>query len=451
MSVLDWFRQSSSQKSQPGQGGIGIFGASGSSIQGGVVSPAPINRNPINLLSLNTGIVSACSNRNSQAVASAHPRLYSTRKKGQRFAKYLEARSLTRKKLKSLSLTHKQLLVNAETVEVLSHPMLDILHLANPSYDGHSLLELTEGYLGLLGYSVWQIEKTGLIIDSLKVLPSEFLSAIVDSQGNITSWVLKQGSISKSFQPEELIIFKNVIPGAATRTNMIPTVGIYGCGWLEQCLPEAELLRKINTYEQNMMDNNGRPDFAINFKGGSLEDTRRRQIGKMFRNIFQGARKGEPFIGDQDWSIETLGWSPKDLSYQQGKKDLILAICNCAGVPIDLIDSRDSNRATSLTAFRSYSILTVEPKLRRYEDVLTKQLAPHFDDSLFLKFDSPVPIDEQSEREERKLDLESGVLSVNEVRAERGLDPIEPDLRGSPVNVTQRVVTDKLPTDETNK
>lgn len=432
MSLISFLRNAINPqvKSQPGTGN-GWFGSSGN-LGRGIQSPAPINRNPLNLLSLNIGIVATCSNRNSQAVASAIPRLYATRKSGQRFAKYLEARSLTKKELSSLELRWKQLAINEETVEVLSHPLLDLLSEANTEYDGHSLMELTEGYLGLLGYSAWQIEKQGLKVLSIRMLPSEYLNALVDTRGIVAGWQVKQGQNKQVYQSEELIIFKNLIPGAATRVDMLPTVGIYGCGWLEQCLPEAELLRKINRYEQDMMDNNGRPDFAVNYKNGSLEPERRRTLGKMFRGMFTGSRKGEPFIGDSDFSLEPLGFSPRELSYQQGKKDLRLTICNMAGVPVDLIDTANSNRATSLTAFRSYSILTIQPKLRRYEDTLNAQLIPHFDSNLMIKFDDPVPIDEESEREERKLDLETGVLSVNEVRAQRGLPPLPVDLRSSP-------------------
>jgi HK97 family phage portal protein len=224
---------------------------------------------------------------------------------------------------------------------------------------------------------------------------------------------------------------------------MAPTVGIYGCGWLEQCLPEATLLRNINDYERAMMDNNGRPDFAVKYKGGSLAPEQRRSLGKMFRAMFTGGRKGEPFIADGDFDIVPFGWSPKDLSYEQGKKDCRLVVCNCAGVPIDLIDSRDSNRATSLTAFRSYSILTIDPKLRRYEDTINAQLTSHFDDGIFLKFDSPVPIDEEQELKEEMFEVTTGIVSINEARAKRGLEPLPEDMRGSPAKAQAAIGDDQ--------
>jgi HK97 family phage portal protein len=201
---------------------------------------------------------------------------------------------------------------------------------------------------------------------------------------------------------------------------------------IEECLPEAELLYRINEYERQMVVNNGRPDFVVKYGAGSLEPERRRALGRMWRQMFTGTRRGEPFIADSDFSVEPLGWSPRDMSYQDGKRHLIMVVSNAFGVPMDMISPENSNRATSLTAFRSYAMLTVVPKLARYAEVITSALCPRYDDGLFVACDDPTPLDEEQEQKETYVLLQTGVLSVNEVRARMGLAPLPVDLRGSP-------------------
>ena len=420
------------QKSQP-SAGWSWFGASGS-VPGGVQSAAPINHDPLNLLSLNVGIVAACSNRNAQSVASAQPKLYASRGKGKKFLPGVEARSLSKLEKKALAIVHKQVSFSEETVEIMTHPALDLLQKPCTEYDGHALMTMTEAYQGLLGYAVWHMDKVGARVESITLLPSEWLHPLVDVEGITKGWQMQQGTNKREFDADEVIAFKNYIPGASTRSSpaMMPTVGIYGCGWLEQCLPEATLLREINKYERATMENSGQFPLKITFKNGSLSPESRRGLIKQYMARFLGGHRNEPLVCDADSDAQPIAWSPRDLEYEKGKADCRLVVCNCAGVPIDLVDSRDSNRATSLTAFRSYAILTVEPKLRRYEDVLNHKLLPLFDGNLFFKFDSPVPVDEENERKEREILMKYGIVKKNEIRAELGMEALDDDEDGFP-------------------
>ena len=68
----------------------------------------------------------------------------------------------------------------------------------------------------------------------------------------------------------------------------------------------------------------------------------------------------------------------------------------------------------------------IKPRLERRDEKLNSTLVPLFDPTgrLFLASEDPVPVDQDASIQQQQLDLETGVLSINEVRAGRGLPPV---------------------------
>lgn len=427
-------------KSQPAGGWFGS--------RMGINTAKPISRDPLNLLSLNTGIVASCNSRNAQAVANAKLRLYAQKGNGRKLLDGVEAKSLSRFELKRLALRCKQAEPDSETVEVLRHPLLDLMAKPSATYDGHGLMSMTEGYLGLTGNSYWLAGKG--VPSSLTVLSAEYVSALVDDGGTIDGYSVKQGRYQRNYPIDEVIAFRNYCPGAATRVGMAPTVGLYGLSPLEQCLPEAELLRDINNYERATFGNNCSIGGFIKYKQGRIEPERARALRKMLHAIHGGpSQAGKWEVLDGDFELVPTQWSPKDLGYEKGKAWLRQVVCSTFGVPEDLISNENSNRATAMASFRSYSILTVIPKLSLLADALSAQLCSRYDDGLFVAFDDVTPLDEGAEQKEEEMLLRMGVISVNEAREKRGLEALDEDMRGNPISVRQTV--QETPQQETTR
>ncbi len=70
--------------------------------------------------------------------------------------------------------------------------------------------------------------------------------------------------------------------------------------------------------------------------------------------------------------------------------------------------------------------LAIGPRLERRDEKLNEQLVPLFDPSgrLFLASEDPTPVDAATSIQQKELDLKFGVVSINEVRGERGLPPV---------------------------
>jgi hypothetical protein len=68
----------------------------------------------------------------------------------------------------------------------------------------------------------------------------------------------------------------------------------------------------------------------------------------------------------------------------------------------------------------------IHPRLQRRDEKLNEQLVPLYDPTgrLFLASEDPTPVDQQLTIEQQKNDMMFGIVSINEVRAERGLAPV---------------------------
>ena len=68
----------------------------------------------------------------------------------------------------------------------------------------------------------------------------------------------------------------------------------------------------------------------------------------------------------------------------------------------------------------------IVPRLRRRDERLNAQLLPMFDPSgrMFFQSPDPVPANQQYLLQQEQSDLKFGVLTINEVRAGRGMPPV---------------------------
>jgi len=398
-------------------------------------SSAPLSTNPVSLLGLNKNWVYICNNKNAQVVASCPLKLYANvSKTSLKDINFRHKLLNTNKKQYVLNnVSHKYINEGSEYVEITEHPFLDLVYSVNSIMDNFSLFEITEGYMGLLGNAYWQIikDKSGMPKE-IKVLPAEYICAILDSNNNIIAYEQKEPSQNtpQRFAVEDVIHFRQPVAGAFKR-SIVSTqslVGIYGMGHLESCIEEAGLLDSINKYERSMSDNRARPDLIVKYKNGKLQQKTQQELVRMWNRVFKGAQNsGKIQILDEDFEVIQLGFAPKDLEFDKGKTYLKMVICDAFGVPIDLVDTQNSNRATASVSENQYKKYTILPKLKRYQECITQKLLPLYDDNLFVMFDNPVEEDRQLLSVELNSYVSSGIMSKNEARERLGLEPIEED------------------------
>jgi hypothetical protein len=138
-----------------------------------------------------------------------------------------------------------------------------------------------------------------------------------------------------------------------------------------------------------------------------------------------------PAILGEGMTASNLGFSPKDMMSLESMRWSNEDVARAFNVPTTML--HDLSRATYaniMTARKSFWEDCIGPQLAFYEEELTEMLLPMFgEEGLVVRFDtSGVPAlqeDEDAKAGRRDTYIKSGVMTVNEVRGEMGMEPID--------------------------
>ena len=100
-----------------------------------------------------------------------------------------------------------------------------------------------------------------------------------------------------------------------------------------------------------------------------------------------------------------------------------------------MLKANDPNLASAKQGFQTWRESTILPLLRMDEEELNQSLVPLFglEGDAFLAYDNPVPEDEQFQLTRRTALVAGGILTINEARAEEGLEPVDDPLASTPL------------------
>lgn len=128
--------------------------------------------------------------------------------------------------------------------------------------------------------------------------------------------------------------------------------------------------------------------------------------------------------------IKATPWSrsPEEMDYTDSAGDVRDAVLGLRGVPKAIAGlSADLNKASIFGANLVFCESTITPRLSYVAGALTEKLARRFGDDLFIWFEDCRPQDDEAEREEVRIDWETGALTPDERRAERGRPALSTD------------------------
>jgi len=379
-------------------------------------SPQPINPEADNEALINSyaGWVYVCASKNATRVASQPLKLYATTKAGQSALK-CPHRPLAAKELAIVRKALKPALKDAQVDEVLDHPALDLLDYVNELQGRFELFELTELGMELTGNAYWWLTKDTLGVPSeIMILPPHLVKIQLSSDRLVGSYVLGDAPNQRIIPADEIIHFRFPNPDGS----------VYGTGPAKAVWSSILDYRAMQLYERGLNNNLGVPSLFVKYSG-VVEKAELARIEADWNHKLRGINKsGRVMVGDSKFDVTPVGLSPRDMSFREGRKWSRTEIAGCFGVPIDLLDTEDSNRATAQSANLTYEQFTISPRLTRIADKLNERLIPYYDDRLFFQFEPNVPDDATAKAEETVALTNAGILTVNEARERYNLPPI---------------------------
>lgn len=362
-----------------------------------------------------------CASKNAEMCASTPIRLYRN-KKGGRVSK-IRAKTLRRIKAEYGT--------GEDVVEVDRSIGLDMLARPNQFEDGFSFCYRRFMAKESMGNS-W-IYSTD---DQLLTLLPAFVSAIAEDNGEILwGWNYGRERVKEIQIPREEVFHCPHLPSLDNP--------FYGVGPLWGCMSDADLMTSATTAEAARWRNEGRPPLAIQLPE-TMSQTAREQAIKDFERQVRGIKNsGKPLIM-QFADIKNLGFAPKEMEYLAGQQVSERRIWAAFGIPESIIRPNEGALAAAKTGLQFYTEQTIWPRLDRD----ARQLTEHFRrmgwiaETEFFCYDSPTSEDEKAEAELAKIRSDSGHMTLDEVRAMEGLDPLPnglgaiPRFAGMPLSLT---------------
>jgi len=350
-----------------------------------------------------------CIDRNAQMISGSRLRLYTTNPKAGKSVGYLQKKQLS-----------KQIYFPADDVkEITYHTALNVLNNFS-DMTLNDLLFFTVVYESTCGVAYWlKIYNEFGKLSQIKLLMSQFIVENRDANNEIVSY-------SYGTQPNENVyLVDEIIRFGRWSVNDWRSYDSATRGTYYNLTIESRLLR----HETILLSNQGRPDFVMAPKGEyndlGFEETAR--LEQKINQRWNNAGAGGGVVLPNDMTITPLGFSPRDMSYlniQENCKDII---CQSNGIPIALITSESSNRATYYTALQDWVNRTIKPKLRAIESILNKDFLPLFGNDLFFCFDDPCAVDPIEQTNNLIAQKINGIITDQEARVELGYSA-EPEI-----------------------
>lgn len=322
----------------------------------------------------------------------------------------------------------------ANVVEVTDDPALNILHKPNPfvasGYEFFYWLYLLQEACGNAFAEVSETGDSSAPFQLLPMYPQDMVlypNTNPDIPSLVEKYAYGRGTSKQEFAWDEVIHFKRA-----------PSMyhPLWGSSPLQAVLAESDLLEMATLNELALWQNGCSVNLAYKLPPDAT-DAEVKQVKAQLENRHMGVDKaGRMFIGTGE--LTSLDSTARDMQYRDGQiyySQLILAAYR---VPESKVRLNDANLGSSRTADIEYLSEGIRPMLVRMAECLTEELLykrlGYERGSVWFAFDDIVPRDIQALQAAVVGNVQNGIWTVDEARAELGFGPL-PDGKGSELRV----------------
>ena len=286
--------------------------------------------------------------------------------------------------------------------EILAEVVVD-LHLYGDAY-----LEIVRDKLGN------PVALYNIYAPSIKIKVDEH--GTVDGYIQSPMGILTGNKSSIEFEPNEVAHFRLPNPGNE----------VYGLSPLESLEIVIETDLYAQDYNRNFFKNHAVPRLHVDLGNCTLPQLKR--IREYFALEIQGsANAHKTIVTEGGAKITPIGTKPNDMEFLNQRKFSRDEILSVLGVPpMKLGVFEDVNRASSQEADKSFKSEKIIPLQRMLAKKFNSDIISTFNkigEKVLFEF---VEVDLRDAKEQAQIDqieIESGVLSIDEVRRKRGLGP----------------------------
>jgi HK97 family phage portal protein len=296
-----------------------------------------------------------------------------------------------------------------ELVEIVDHPLLELLAFGNPALHGVNAWKVTQTYYELKGEIFWVYEKdrSGRPAEFWPV-PPHWVTKVPEEPGDQFELTIK-GRLQK-FDADDIQWLRDPDPSDPYGR---------GTGVGESLADEIETDEYASKFIKTFFYNRAKPDMMIGVEGAKREALLRAK--QQFEDDHRGFwRAHRTFWHPGKITVHELNQKFSDMELselRQWERDVML---NVWGIPPEIMGIvTSSNRATAHEARRIFADEVLIPRLDFMRNELQIELVPRYDKRLILDYVSPSPDDEEMELEAMR--AAPWAVEVGEWRERMGL------------------------------
>jgi HK97 family phage portal protein len=389
----------------------------------GFVDAYKRNRNPTpnELMAELKGTAWGCISINAAVCANYPPKLYVATRRGQAPPKCLTKALPPAAERRLRDAPHLARHTKAADVleEVTDHPLLTLLRQVNPLHNAFDLWELTQTYLEVHGRAFWYLSMDPAlgVPDEIWVLPCQNVTPkrAPDSRRPIDYYEYRTGATEQRFGPDEVIFFRYPDPREPYTGGLSP---------LRACYEQVALLSDYAAMKKAVYENQAIPS-ALLTPADIIGEEERDRLETQWNERFRRGGAGRVVVTEASMKLQVLSHSLGDLAQLAEVGATKEDVMNAFHVPVSYF-SKETNLANLQAADHQHKSLAIAPRLTRRDEKLNEQLVPLYDPTgrLFLASEDPVPVNQELGFREREIDMKYGIVTINEVRGQRGLPPV---------------------------
>lgn len=306
--------------------------------------------------------------------------------------------------------------------ELDTHMLKLLLDSPNPLFTRLQLLRITAHWLVTTGEAYWlKVQDRMRVTRELWPLSPANMELVVDPEEQIAGYVHTSAGKQIRYERDEVVRFWSPDPEN-------PFLGVGNLS------PQAVAFDSSRFLDETMRDhfaNDATPKVALVAGDAAVAPTAddKKRFETDWRQRYdsrRGSARGLPAIlptGFTPHEFSAFGGHVENVALMDHYRDQILM---ANGVPRSVLgDVVDANRAAAETNQYVFDRNTITPLTDLIADTLTVRLARDFDAKLVVRFREFVADDKDYDLRIEAQDLATKVRSVNQVREDRGLDPVQ--------------------------
>jgi HK97 family phage portal protein len=298
---------------------------------------------------------------------------------------------------------------------VTSHPLLTLLQNVNPIHNQFDLWELTTLYQEVHGCAFWYLSYDPLgVPNEIWILPSQNITPVQkpNSTVPIDHYEHRTGSKSAEYPANQIIHFRYPDPRDPYKAGMSP---------LRAAFEDVSLVSSYAAFKTAKLENRAIPD-AIISPDEVIGEEERDRLEAQWNQKYRKGGAGRVLVAEGPLKMQLLSQSMGDVAALAEMGKTKEDIANAFHVPLAFL-STNTNLANLQAAEYQHMSKCINPRLQRRDEKLNEQLVPKFDPTgrLFLASEDPSPLDPEEVWQTYKVNMQFGVVTINEARDQWGL------------------------------